>query len=400
MPRELSNWITTYQQYTEDTEAPAHFHLWVGAFAIGAVLGRNTWIDMGTFQWVPNQYLVLVGEPAVVTKSTSIRQAEDLLRETGVVQFGSNSSTWQDLVNQLAKAQQGDIETGIISSPLTLMISELGSFLDMENREQIDFMVDIWDGQRGVWKRSTVGTGEKKIESPCLNMIAATTQVWVRENFKQNMVGGGFSSRMVMLLGKKKKRKIAYPGLQGTGLRQELRGKLIEDLKHINTLRGEFKLTDEAVAWGTDWYDRHIDHPELRKLTGERFQGYYGRKQTHMHKLAMILSASQSDSMIIKKSHLELANAMLLEMENDLGEILENVQASTVYANNKIEVLRVIRLNPKHSKKELYKEVSTLCSGYEFERILTDLLKAGDVRQIVSGSESVYTTEKMKSAIA
>ncbi len=395
--RNFSNWLEAYGRYTERTEAPAHFHMWTGMFAIGATLARNVWIDMGAFDWVPNQYLVLVGSPGIVTKSTSIRLAEELVRSTERVKFGSNSSTWQSLAKEMQHATAGNLDLGTPTSAITLCVSELGSFLDLEDRGQVDFMVDIWDGQRGVWQRSTVGGGAVKIESPCLNLIAATTPIWIRENFKQSMVGGGLSSRMILVLGRAKRHLIAYPGLDGIGTLADMKPKLIEDLVRISELSGPMTLTPDAIEWGKNWYTSHILKPASRQLKGERFEGYYARKQTHMHKIAMILSASTSETMRITKRHLQAANGILLDMEKEYGEILENVQASTLYSANKMEISRVIRQYPNGvTEKDLYKEVSSFVSGYDFKRAVLDLLKADDIKQLIGPSSSSLIWNKYR----
>jgi hypothetical protein len=389
--RHFQNWVLAFSEYTRDTEAPAHFHIWCAIYGIASMLKRNVYIPQLAFDWAPNNYIILVGDPGVVTKSTSIRIVEKLLRETGKVNFGSNSSTWQTLVNELANARIANEVTGLISSPLSLIVSELGSFLDMENREQIDFMVDIWDAQKGLWLRNTVGTGQKKIESPCLNMIAATTPQWIKNNFKQTMVGGGFASRLIMVLGKKKRKLIAYPGYDGTGLRKEMEDKLIEDLLMIGEMAGEMHLTEEAKEWGREWYNTHITDPKTHRLQGDKFQGYYARKQTHMHKIAMIMSAACGDSMMITAKQLQCAHGMLLEMEVDYGEVMDYAQAGGYYSQAKVDVLRRIREGASDREK-LYAEMSTIISGSDFERMIGDLAKANLITQrVIPGGKIVLT---------
>lgn len=391
-PRRFKNWLTAYSQYTSKTEAPAHFHLWSGMFAIASTLGRNVWIDMGAFDWIPNMYVVFIGSPGVVTKSTSIRLAENLIRQTETVAFGSNSSTWQQLAREMQASTASDFEGGQATSSLTLTVSELGSFLDMSNREQIDFLVDIWDGHKGIWKRSTVGGGSIIIDHPCLNLIGATTPTWIQSNFQQSVVGGGLSSRMILLLGKEKRHLIAYPGLDGIGLDMEMGPLLVEDLKRISELKGPMTLTDDAIEWGRAWYLSHIKQPHLRQLLGEKFEHYYARKQTHLHKIAIILCVATSDSLIITKRHLQAANGILLDMEKGYGEALAYVQAGNYFASAKVEVQRIIAI--KHpepiAKRDLYKQVAATISGMDFERILLDLIKAESIIEVVGGSSSRY----------
>lgn len=393
MARNFSNWLDAYCEYTQHTEAPIRFHLWTGIWAVASMLQRNVTIDMGHFEWVPNFYIVLVSPAGVVNKSTSIGIGEDLLRYTGRAKFGSNSSTWQALINEMRNTQKGkidyeDMDTPIdMTSAMTLGLSELGSFLDLEDRAQVDFMTDIWDAKKGPWKRTTVGGGETAIQNPVLNVIAGTTPNWIKQNFKQSMVGGGFSSRLIMVQAKKKRRAIAYPSLQGGSADLKLRQGLIDDLKRINDLKGNMQLTPEAIEWGTDWYNKHVNSPELRRLQGEQFEGYYARKQTHMHKVAIVLAAATSDRLIITDQHLIAANGILIEMERDLGEIFEYVRAQGIYSQTKMEILRIMRERKRISKTNLYKEMATLLSSQDFERMIADLLKAKEIGQLQTGTD-------------
>ena len=71
MARNFPNWLTAYATYTADSESPREFHLWTGIWTLAGALRRRVWIDMRKFQWTPNFYIVLVGPPGIVNKSTT-----------------------------------------------------------------------------------------------------------------------------------------------------------------------------------------------------------------------------------------------------------------------------------------------------------------------------------------
>jgi hypothetical protein len=80
--------------------------------------------------------------------------------------------------------------------------------------------------------------------------------------------------------------------------------KLIEDLSQISIMTGEYKLSPAAFEWGRKWYAHHHSSKHIH-LDDDRFGGYLARKQTHIHKLAMILAAAESDRLVITKSILQ-----------------------------------------------------------------------------------------------
>jgi hypothetical protein len=60
-------------------------------------------------------------------------------------------------------------------------------------------------------------------------------------------------------------------------------------------------------------------------LQGERFGGYLARKQTHVHKLAMVLAASESDKLVIEEHHLKSAAGLVSNLEADMPKVFNRI---------------------------------------------------------------------------
>ena len=98
--------------------------------------------------------------------------------------------------------------------------------------------------------------------------------------------------------------------------------KLTEDLIHISSLCGPYELTADAYAWGEAWYK----NPKTSNLlASSRYSGYIARKQTHLHKLAMILAAAQRDDLIITREDLIEADQILQTIEASMVRVFESV---------------------------------------------------------------------------
>lgn len=93
MGRHFDDWLKTYMLYTRDSESPDEFHFWTGVSTIAGALRRRVWIDMRKFLWTPNFYIILVGPPGIVTKSTTTSVGYNLLRHVEGVHFGPDSAT-------------------------------------------------------------------------------------------------------------------------------------------------------------------------------------------------------------------------------------------------------------------------------------------------------------------
>ena len=326
MTRHFTNWLQAYCTHTEHLEAPTNLHFFSGVAAIAGVLRRHVWFDQGYFNWYPNFYIIIVAKPGIVNKSTSIGVAMDLLREVPGVNIGPSSITWQALVQHMGNvAEQVDINGEFhTQSCLTFVASELGTLIDFHNREMIDVLVDLWDGKTGSWDKMSKMSGKESIVNPWISFIAGTTPAWLSDNVPEGAIGGGFASRCIFVYGAEKRHLVAYPKARLPQSYFDNRLKLLADLEQMSLLRGEYKLTPEARVFGEEWYHTlWTNTPE--HLRGDRFEGYLARKQTHMHKLAMVAAAAQRDELVLLKEDLILAETLLESVENDMILALDRV---------------------------------------------------------------------------
>jgi hypothetical protein len=212
MARNYKNWLKAYMEYTRDSESPSTFHFWTGVSVIAGALRRRVWVDMKKFEWTPNFYIILVGPPGVAAKTTSIGMGMRLLAQIPGIKWGPESMTWQKLTRSLADSIeylefvnfQGQKER-IAMSCNTIEVGELGTFLKTDDDALVSFLIRMWEGQRGKFRHETITGGAVEIDNPWLNIIAATTPAWMRDNFSESMIGGGLTSRVLFVYGDKKR---------------------------------------------------------------------------------------------------------------------------------------------------------------------------------------------------
>lgn len=323
--RELDDWLNEFTLNTQWGEAPQRVYFWVGVATIAAALRRRCWIDMGTFQWMPNLYTLIVAPPGIVAKSTSADLGMGLLRNVPGINFGPHTLTWQSAYDAFAEVGESfDVGPNlqITQSALVINSSEFGTTLNPSDVEMIDQLVHIWDGRE--MSKRTRKDGLLIIPTPCLNLIACTTPSWIAENVPQYLIGGGLTSRMLFVYADKKERYIAYPSKHLPLDYRERQGKLVRDLTRISQLIGEFKLTLEAYQWGTAWYE-DFHKTQAPKLDKTLIGGYIARKQTLVHKVAMCLSASRSDSLVITLDDLQRAEAYITRLEEHMPYVYSKI---------------------------------------------------------------------------
>jgi hypothetical protein len=385
VPRRLQNWIDAYLDYSGHSESPEVFHFWTAVSVIAGALRRRVWINQAYFDWTPNHYIIFVAPPGIVSKSTTANIGMRLLRQIDDVVFGPDSMTWQALTESLSQSTREVLigQDFYSMSCVTIVSSEFGTFLDPSDRAMVDVLVSLWDGQVGTWERRTKTQGADLIVNPWLNIIACTTPKWIAGNFPEYMIGGGFTSRCVFVYGEEKRHLVAYPAMNIPKNFASREADLVHDLEIISQLAGPVTMTQEAVEWGTQWYTDHYASTKSMPLEESKWGGYWARKQTHIHKLAMVLSAAEDDSLIIQRHHLADAAAIVTQLEGNLPRIFELVGQSSD-ARIAEAVREVVSSNFAIDKAALFRRLSKTYSPREVEDALTSSIRAGliGVRQM------------------
>ena len=116
--------------------------------------------------------------------------------------------------------------------------------------------------------------------------------------------------------------------------------------------------------------------------------GYVARKQTQVHKLAMILSAARRDDMVITDNELSVAESFVGGLEKDAPRIFNRISDSKEarYAD---VVLGIIKRREKLSKIELWRAVFHSMSLQDFDNSLGAVISAGYVKVYVNGVDTI-----------
>jgi hypothetical protein len=312
---------------------------------------------MGYYRIYPNLYVVLVSPPGRVRKSVAINTAINLIMDFPDIKIGADSITREALIKALA-----DSATTIEITPqklythasLTIVSKELSVFLGQHNFNLLSILTDLYDcGNK--WEYKTKNMGVDIIYNVWLNMLGATTSDWLMGSIPLTAIGGGFTSRVLFVVEEKPRQKVAIPFLDAESM--AIKEKLQHDLELISGLKGAFTMTDEARNFYIQWYNRDINYGSFDK----KLWGYLERKHTHLLKLAMIISASHSDSLVITLDDLTFALDMINSIEPKMVEAFGMVGRSPI-ALDISDISEVIRNTGAITKKLLltgiWKDVS------------------------------------------
>jgi len=222
-------------------------------------------------------------------------------------------------------------------------ISEWGTFIDPNDRLMVNMLTDLWDCKEGIAIDKTTATqGDLAIINPFVNMLAATTPSWMRDNIKAQFGGWGLSSRIIFVFADSPRQIVAWPGRGRRGSDTSGATKaLVTDLRRISRLSGPFENDDAVFDAGQRWREEHIErHRNIMKMPHSNpWLGHFlARKFDYIVKLAMVLSTSRKDDLRITLAEWREAVRRMDEVECELDFIFGTTKAEA-------EVSRATRLN-------------------------------------------------------
>lgn len=339
--RKLSDWIQGYAEFTAESDSPQGFHAWCCLGAIAGAAQRKIFMETAYFPVHSNMYILLVSPPGRGKKGAALRTSKNILKEVQPeVNFASESGSMEGIF---------DLFMGITNpahQSLSLYSMELGTLMATNPASMIDFLTDIYDGNPD-FTRMTKGHGKKVIKRPWLGLQAGTTPRWLGEHIGLIALEGGLVARCIITYSEELILDNPWPEMNPK--LKKLKEYLIHDLSLVAQLGGEFKFEDgkagDAYKWYETWYKDRSRYP---LISDPRTATYYDRKHIHLLKVAMSLSLSYKNDLVLSLEDLLRGKALLDATEpgmrlalNAVGKNDSSVEAfhilSQIKAQGRIE---------------------------------------------------------------
>lgn len=379
--------ITSYLQYTKDTEPPAIFHRWSLLTCVAAYLSRDIYIQHGHFTIYPNMYTLLIGS-AGSRKSSAINIAKGLLKQSGYTHFSPTKTTKEKFFIDMAEQNsvgEGDASDFLEQSlfgdrqddPNTVseMFIVAGEFNTFFGNNILDFVTDLgelWD-YSGRFESKVKNSKSVQIMNPTINILGGNTPTGFSAAFPIEILGQGFFSRTLMIYGDRTRDKITWPEPPDA----EHTAALLVALREIKTVAistGKMRLSDEAKNLLDTIYRSWKD------LDDARFESYSNRRFTHLLKLCMIVAAIRlSDT--IQPDDVVYANTMLSYAEHFMPKALGEFGKAR-HADVAHKILQILENSHEPiSAADLWKFVhNDLDKPTELATILENLARADKIQ--------------------
>jgi hypothetical protein len=333
MSRQLSDWLEYYMKYTQRTEPPELYHLWSGLTAVSSALRRKCYCNWGALRGYvyPNLFVSLVGPPGG-RKGTAMKIAKSIVQTLNVPIGADSLGSTQALYKEIMESEDSYVDPqGLTKKHKSVSIwsEEFQVFLSDRDQMLISSLTDLFDCADN-WKYKTLARKNEDLSNCWLTIIGAITPSLLQAKLSQDAVGGGLISRIIFIVGYGPKQRKALQFL--TEEEEEIIKNLENDLQEIANLSGPFILSKEFLKAYVRWYEQEYDDTGVMS---EKFMGYNHRRPLHLNKICMLISAAESNDMIITDKHFEKALAILQVTEQEMPNAFYGLglsSTSNVYA--------------------------------------------------------------------
>lgn len=333
MPEEKS-FIDKYLSYVQETEPPYIFHRWSILSSIGAILGRNFYLQFGHGKIYPNLYSLLIGD-AGSRKSTAIKISAKMVRNSGYTSFAANKTRLEKFLIDLEGVEQDDTDKkdGIDYDAATAqnlwgdigMVDPREVFIaadewtDFAPRGDIDFYTLLgtlwdWDDANLPYKHRLKNSRSVSVYQPTVSILGGITPEKFANAFPTEIIGGGFLSRMIIVHGARSERKYTIPPVPS----EQATNEVVNGLKGFRTTSPtEATVEPGALKVLDDIYHGWVEIDDVR------FKSYSQRRFTQLLKLSLVIAASRrvtvitDEIVVIANTYLSAAEA---KMPAALGE--------------------------------------------------------------------------------
>jgi hypothetical protein len=182
-----------------------------------------------------------------------------------------------------------------------------------QSNSMIEDLTDLY-GCKDKFVYDTKSRGKEVIDFACINLIGCSIPEWLTSSKGSEFINTGFGARTLFIHASDTERRFHIPA-RPIGF-SEMEADLIHDLQEISLMKGEFTFSNEAEMRYKSWYDKR----ENFIFEDERLGTYGERKAIHMVKIAMLLRANKSNSLVLELDDVEGAISAVESIEAGISE--------------------------------------------------------------------------------
>lgn len=381
------DFINSVLDATEQSEAPTSFYYWSALAAISAVVKSRVHISLydGMLETVPNIYVLLIAKSGL-RKGHPVSLAEKLVSRTNSTKVIAGRSSIQAIIQQLSKTRTTPNGGPPELNANGFIVNDEFSTSLVRDQDALTILTTLYDTHyHDTWTNTLKGgTGSgitETLKNPCITLLGALNQAHFQDMMTQKEIEGGFIARCLLI--QEDRRSRINSGLRSSGKPFDF-SRLHERLIEISHLSGRMTVSEAAIDIFDEWYNDWL--PE----EGEDKTGAANRVHTQILKVAMLLSLSRSDSLVIGveeiKAAMQACHGHLQSAKNvaNTGRSEDAWKASRV-----LDVLLKADEN-ELSRQQVLKKLWPDVTAVDLDKISDTLDKMGAINIIHERGKSTY----------
>ena len=312
--------------------------------------------------------------------------AIQIMREAGTANILADRTTMEYILEKMSSGFPKLSKNGVGSSikigtesAVTITAGELCVFLTA-SQFSIACLTDLWDCREGVFQYGTRGKGEWNVRDPIVNLLGASAPTYLVKSIPNDAIGGGFTRRVNFVLGTSVVKKPLSKYLW-----EAKKDILVEDLRFIHTINGEFSLTPQVKTLFEDYTD--LCDPE--EFDDEASSVYKASKWTNVGKLAQVLAISRGDDLLVTEPDIQVAIDRVEEIAENVKRVFRVVGESPMVVQTE-KVVKFLEGKGFATRGEILQHNWRHMTSNELDVIIVTLREAGVLIERTIGSKTEY----------
>ena len=401
MARVHKNWVDAFVECVAPrSEAPISYLKLIALFTLSTAIKKRVKVPkfiinpdgkkealLGGWECYPNLYVVLVADPGVARKSSTMNFGERLLDKLPNAVSSPTFISQASLMQTMSESPDGSIY---------IAVDELASLIMKSKTDMIEFLNDGYDTRKAIRGR-TISRDKETIENPCITLFACTQPVWMKDNLPVSVITGGFASRTLFAYEEEpRQRALFYQNIDYDQI-EKLEESLLDDLIYISTeIQGDFIIDQDAREFMESWYQ--IDNKKELEKSDYRLRGYFARKQVHLMKLAMLYSLATKDELVLTVNDFKQAFEMLAHIEKKISKIFTSI-GKNEYTADIGSIREFLRQNKRVPQGLLFRTFEASAEPDRLRSLLQFFIQSREV-DIEVAEDDTYYIYKDKTIVA
>jgi hypothetical protein len=346
-------------------------------------------MDRTFYKLYPNLYILIVAESARIRKSVAMEIGLRMLRDSvPEVRVITGAVTPEGLIKHLnvmtVEPNPADPTKGTVKQDSSILVyadevATLFSYDKARASRMAILLTEIYSSKQE-HPHTTARDGQIMLYNLYPTMLAATDPRNLKVLPEESV--GGLIGRMIFVTARERRRAIAWPERNEN---DETLGKQLKaDLFRISRLKGQFEPTPSARQLFRKWYE---DQAQVQ-LEDPRLDAFHERCHDTVLKLAMLISASRGDSLVVESEHMAGGIAFIEQQMGEFGKVV-NWAGASQFQQNRAKFIDTLRRNGGiATRKILLKALGV--STDEFVMLKQTLVEEETIHETIVGKDFIY----------